>query len=758
MSSSKVDNHLKPLTLRRRIELTYQYYGWRTLLLRVLTWPLRFTPLRGRVHVQGRSSADSYRRAVAWYREYGEPVDIVIPSYNDSELVVRLVASIHRTVPAGMARVFVADDASSPEELAGLQAIVGIEVVRGGENAGFAANVNRGLRATDPARDVVVLNSDTEARDGWLACLQFASQQGEDIGIVGAKLLYPDARIQFAGSVRNLGAPEWFDHRYRFKPEDWGPAAITGSVLAVTGACMYVRRETIERIGLLDEAYPMAYEDVDWCLRAWQAGLRVMYFPAASLYHHESLTRGTDVGERERTSQRVFWERWGDFFDARNVYADGGEAGVGGGVAGVEGGEAGVGGGVAGMDGGEPGVEGGEAGVGGGEAGVDGGEPGVAGREGGQGGGNERVVNGLGGSRVAARRPLRVVYVTEGTGVGGGHRDIFEHLNRLQERGHEVALYTLGEQPDWFELNTPVHTFVDYDELVAALADVDAIKVATWWNTAAPVWLASVLHGIPVYFVQDIETSYYPDDEVVRHAVIDSYRPEFRYMTISGWNRERLEELGLQAQLIPPGIDLENFRPRREVARREDMVLALGRSNPLKNLPLTVDAWRSLPTPRPQLCLFGIEPELVGGAGGMQDEGMRYVDSPSDEQVAQLLSEATVLVQTSTHEGFCLPPLECMATGGAVVCTDAHGNRDFCRDGENCLMPAAEVQAVAAALGRVLDDAQLRTQLGEEGMRTAQEYAWEKRIDALEEFLWEVARPRRIAASTEVVPGASRRE
>src|SRR5262249_43409400 len=151
-------------------------------------------------------------------------------------------------------------------------------------------------------------------------------------------------------------------------------------------------------------------------------------------------------------------------------------------------------------------------------------------------------------------------------------------------------------------------------------------------------------------------------------------RPEFRYMTISSWNRERLRELDLDAELIPPGIDLDTFRPRAEIARREDMVLAIGRTNPLKNLPLTLAAWRALPEPRPELRMFGIEPELAG------EEGMRYETSPEDERVAELFSEATVFVQTSTHEGFALPPLEAMATGGAVVCTDAHGNRDFCRD------------------------------------------------------------------------------
>ena len=91
-----------------------------------------------------------------------------------------------------------------------------------------------------------------------------------------------------------------------------------------------------------------------------------------------------------------------------------------------------------------------------------------------------------------------------------------------------------------------------------------------------------------------------------------------------------------------------------------------------------------------------------------------------------------MFVQTSTHEGFCLPPLEAMATGGAVVCTDAHGNRDFCVDGVNCLMPEPTVASVSGAIGRLLGDPALRERLGAAGIRTAADYAWEQRIDELE--------------------------
>jgi glycosyltransferase involved in cell wall biosynthesis len=179
------------------------------------------------------------------------------------------------------------------------------------------------------------------------------------------------------------------------------------------------------------------------------------------------------------------------------------------------------------------------------------------------------------------------------------------------------------------------------------------------------------------------------------------------------------------------------------------LVLALGRSNPLKNLPLTIDAWRALPPPRPELCLFGIEPELA------DDPAIRYVTAPSDEQVNELFNRATVFVQTSTHEGFALPPLEAMATGGAVVCTDAHGNRDFCRDGENCLLTAPDVAAVSAALGRVLADASLRARLGAAGIETAKAYAWKLRIDRLEEFLVGVAREGPDARSIDGAPAGA---
>ena len=646
--------------LPRRALLTWRHHGAGETLKRVALFPLRLTPLAPRLGLAPRHS-DPAAGAYRWYREHGRKVAVVIPTYGPPDLAVAAVKSIRATTRRHRVRIVVSDDGSPPQDVARLEAERSVELIRGERQCGFAANANRGLRAIREDEDAILLNSDLIAHRGWLERLQYGAYSDPGVGIVGPKLLYADGTIQSAGTIRNLGAPEWFDHAHRFKPAGYPQANVPQPYLAMTGAALYIKREVIDAIGYLDEGYGMAYEDVDYCLRAWDAGFQVRYYPHASLTHLEAKTRGMEQGERELASQQRFWERWGAWFEERPVRAEDGR--------------------------------------------------------------------------------LRIVYVTEGTGVGGGHRVVFQHLNGLAARGHHCELWSLDSGPDWFDLHVPVRDFEDYDALVAELAKQDAIKVATWWNTATHVWRASVRRGIPAYFVQDLETSYYPDDPESHARVLASYRPEFHYFTTSEWVGERLRELGIEPEArIAPGLDLDRFFPLHG-SRRERALLALGRSNPLKDFPLTEAAYRQLADPKPALWLYGIEPELA------EPLGAAYHVRPSDAEVNELLNTAAVFLQTSRHEGFCLPVLEAMSTGLPVVCTDAHGNRDFCRDGENCLMPEAEPRAVAAAIQRVLDDEVLRARLVEAGLQTAREYDWSSKVNDLERFFEGVA-----ASRTPVAP------
>ena len=415
-----------------------------------------------------------------------------------------------------------------------------------GPNGGFAVNVNRGLRVAHPDEDVVLLNSDVIAWRGWLEVLQHAAYE-HGAGVTGAKLLYPDDTIQFGGMVRNPYFPDWFDHRFRGRQADYPPSDVMQPALAVTGACMYITRETLDAVGELDEQFPMAFEDVDYCLRVWESGRRVLFAPAAQLTHYESKTRGLAQGERELASQQHFWTKWGDWFDNRETREPDGGA--------------------------------------------------------------------------------RIIYVTQDLGVGGGHRNIFEHLDGLLERGHHPQIWSLAKaEPDWYDLQTPVRLFETYEELRNALAPLDAIKVATWWETAEHVWEAGLTRGVPVYLVSDIETSYYADEDV-HGRVYASYRSEFTFLTISQWNEMML--LGGYAPattIVGCGVDHGRWHDLA-LERTSNAILALGRGNPLKNFPLTRDAYLGMSEPRPELWLFGIEPEVADGLG----DRVTYHRLPTDD-------------------------------------------------------------------------------------------------------------------------------
>ena len=500
--------------LPRRIVLTVQYHGWRELIVRVATFPLRLTPW-GAHMAAGR--ATRWALARQWYRRKGKDVAVVIPHYGEPTLTIQAVESIKATTKSDRVKIIVSDDGSEPEHIAALKQTEGITLVESPSgNTGFAANSNRGIAAAG-SLDVILLNNDVIAMPGWLEQLQYAAYLGDDIGIAGPKLLYPDGSIQSAGSHRNLGAPEWFDHRYRFRPSDFGPADVGGDMLAMTGAALYLKRATLDAIGDFDEGFGMAYEDVDLCLRAWDAGLRVWYGAASELTHLESKTRPVDPGQRELDSQRYFWDKWGDWLEKRDVRTGSGA--------------------------------------------------------------------------------LRVIYVTEDTGVGGGHRVVFEHLNGLKDRGHDVELWSLDGtgEPDWYDLNVPVRLFETSTSCGPRSPSRTRSRSPPGGTPRAPVWRASVKRGIPVYFVQDIETSYYPGQPEVENHVMDSYRHEFRYLTTSRWVRDELRELQVDPVPVPPGIDSSRWHPVEGIEREDDVLLAVGRTNPLKNFPLTADAYKSLP-------------------------------------------------------------------------------------------------------------------------------------------------------------------
>jgi ADP-heptose:LPS heptosyltransferase/GT2 family glycosyltransferase len=159
---------------------------------------------------------------------------------------------------------------------------------------------------------LLFLNDDVEAiSPRWLHAMLEAAERPE-VGVVGARLLYPDGRIQHAGMYLS---PTGGRHAFRFADaEDVGPhglAAATRNVAAVTGACLLVRRDVFDAVGGFDESHAIVNNDLDFCLKVWRSGRRVVYTPHATLVHHEAASR---AGIGEVYDEAAFSGAWRNTF------------------------------------------------------------------------------------------------------------------------------------------------------------------------------------------------------------------------------------------------------------------------------------------------------------------------------------------------------------------------------------------------------------------------------------------------------------
>ena len=257
-------------------------------------------------------------------------VSIIVPTRDRADLLARCADGIlTRTDYEPLELIVVDNDSKEPETLALLERLASearVRVVRHEGAFNFAALNNHAVREAR-GEIVVLLNNDIDVTSAlWLdEMVSHALRPG--IGAVGAKLLYPDGRVQHAGVV--LGVGHGAGHFFHGAPGDgpgyFGFLALARRVSAVTAACMALRRSTYLEVGGLDETnLPVAFNDVDLCLRLGERGYGVVWTPHAELTHFESASRGHDtdperLARLERDGQYLR-QRWPAILDGDPYY------------------------------------------------------------------------------------------------------------------------------------------------------------------------------------------------------------------------------------------------------------------------------------------------------------------------------------------------------------------------------------------------------------------------------------------------------
>jgi len=248
-------------------------------------------------------------------------VTLIVPTRDECGLLRQCLESIQRKTTYSNYELIVVDNQSrAPETLRyfeELRASGRARVLSYDRPFNYSA-INNFAVAHARGELIGLLNNDVEVMSpDWLSEMA-AHALRPRIGAVGAKLYYPDGSLQHAGVIVGLGGVA--DHSHRYLPGDapgyFSRVQLVQNLSAVTAACLVVRRDLYLRLGGLDaENLPVAFNDVDFCLRLREAGYLNVWTPYAELLHHESVSRGTEntTEKRARAAREIEFmkSRWG---------------------------------------------------------------------------------------------------------------------------------------------------------------------------------------------------------------------------------------------------------------------------------------------------------------------------------------------------------------------------------------------------------------------------------------------------------------
>lgn len=279
------------------------------------------------------------------YRVNGNPlVSIVIPNKDCSEILRRCVVSIEEKTTYRNFEIVIVENNSELDSTVDCYKFLedtygNVRVVNWLNEFNYSKINNFGFSFCS-GEYFLLLNNDIEVIDGsWLdSMLGFC--QREDVGAVGAKLLYPDDTVQHAGVAMihcddpsEMGGPVHVF--YNLDKDDggyFGRATHSQDLSAVTGACLMTKRSVFESLGGLNEDYRVAYNDIDYCFRVRKQGYLVVYDADAILYHYESFSRGSDLSPEkkyrfasEQGRLRLEWPEYffdGDGYHSRMIAKD----------------------------------------------------------------------------------------------------------------------------------------------------------------------------------------------------------------------------------------------------------------------------------------------------------------------------------------------------------------------------------------------------------------------------------------------------
>ncbi|ODA39533.1 glycosyltransferase family 4 protein [Desulfosporosinus sp. BG] len=318
----------------------------------------------------------------------------------------------------------------------------------------------------------------------------------------------------------------------------------------------------------------------------------------------------------------------------------------------------------------------------------------------------------------------------------GGTRFIYQLANELVDKGHNVEIVIPEKAAVAWPLRAQITRVKELTSNTIPPAD---FILPNFYPTVFPALESK--KGRVVRLSLGYEPLWVNETE----KALASYLIDAPIISLSQWHRQLiLQGTGRDSTVIPGGVDSTVFRPfpKKSLSTGRLNIAYILRSKEhgytWKGSEDFWEACRQLAQVVPNFNIQVVAPE---GACYQAPLPYEILKATSDIEMAKFYAEADIFVSTSYFESFSMPLLEAMACGTAVVTTDNGGNRDYARDGENCLLvPPSDIKQLTLALNRLFTQEKERHQLAQTGLHFVQSWTWRHSADKLEALLYQLAR------------------
>lgn len=337
------------------------------------------------------------------------------------------------------------------------------------------------------------------------------------------------------------------------------------------------------------------------------------------------------------------------------------------------------------------------------------------------------------------KRKLNITYVMTWTGVCGGSKIILEHANRLTERDHKVTLISHDEKPKWFKLNEKVDFIqVPWNEVLCEEIPKNTdIIIATYWRE---IYECVEQKIAPVIYFEQGDYHLF-DLEKLDDRTFDYIKKQLKTInfiyTVSNFAKEKLKEIyNVESIVIPNAVDNNVFYYEKHTKNDVPNITLIGSEEAtFKQIQNILDAIKIIGKKGYKIKLNWITPTIP-----KKNTDISAIVNPPQMLIGDTLRKTDIYICASMYESFCLPVLEAMTCGAAIVTTNNGGNMDFVEDEKNALIIEKDnIDDIVEKIERLLNDENLKQYLIKNGVEESARYSWNITISTIEEYYQEIA-------------------